>query len=56
MFKKVEVSPEEQEKQEDELYKGKSYDILEKVLTFGMKHRKTTIISAVVLLALSAFC
>ena len=56
MFKKVEVSQEEQEKQEDELYKGKSYDILEKVLTFGMKHRKTTIISAVVLLALSAFC
>ena len=53
MFKKVEAS---QDNQEEGLYKGKSYDVLEKVLTFGMKHRKTTIFSAVVLLALSAFC
>ena len=53
IFKKVEAS---QDNQEEGLYKGKSYDVLEKVLTFGMKHRKTTIFSAVVLLALSAFC
>ncbi len=53
MFKKVEAS---QDNQEEGLYMGKSYDVLEKVLTFGMKHRKTTIFCAVVLLALSAFC
>lgn len=39
-----------------ELYKGKSYDALERVLNFGMKHRITMVISAVVLLALSGFC
>ena len=33
MFKKVEAS---QDNQEEGLYKGKSYDVLEKVLTFGM--------------------
>ena len=53
MFKKVEASSGETE---TELYKGKSYDVLEKVLLFGLKHRKTTISCAVVLLALSAFC
>lgn len=53
MFKKMEVS----EGQESaELYQGKSYDVLEKVLNFGLRHQKTTIVSAVVLLALSAFC
>ena len=53
MFKKVEVSEEEKNK---ELYKGRSYDILEKVLVFGLKHRKTTVVSAIVLLGLAAFC
>ena len=54
MFKKVDdVSKEETESQ---LYAGKSYDVLEKILTFGLKHRKTTIVGAVVLLGLSAFC
>ena len=53
MFKHVEASEDEQE---SDLYKGRSYDVLEKVLAFGMKHRKTTIVGAVVLLALSAFC
>ncbi len=53
MFKKVETSS---DKEEVELYRGKAYDVLEVVLNFGMKHRKTTVISAVVLLGLSAFC
>ncbi|MBR3619166.1 MAG: efflux RND transporter permease subunit [Bacteroidaceae bacterium] len=53
MFKEVEASKDESD---TELYKGKAYDVLEKVLAFGMKHRKTTIVCAVVLLALSAFC
>ena len=53
MFKHVEVSEEEKNK---ELYKGRSYDVLEKVLIFGLKHRKTTIVSAIVLLGLAAFC
>jgi len=53
MFKKFEVSEAEQS---EALYQGKSYDVLEKVLVFGLKHRKTTIIGAIVLLAFSAFC
>ncbi len=53
MFKHVEVSEEEKNK---ELYKGRSYDVLEKVLIFGLKHRKTTVVSAIVLLGLAAFC
>lgn len=53
MFKKVEASEAEQN---EALYHGKSYDVLEKVLVFGLKHRKTTIIGAVVLLAFSVFC
>ena len=53
MFKKVETASDEQE---EDLYKGKSYDVLERILSFGLKHRKTTIVCAVVLLALSAFC
>ena len=53
MLKQVEASKEEQR---EELYHGKSYDVLETVLKFGMKHRKTTIICAFVLLGLSAFC
>lgn len=53
MLKPVEASNEEQG---EELYKGKSYDVLESVLKFGMKHRKTTIVSAFMLLGFSAFC
>lgn len=53
MFKKVEM---QDEQKNTELYQGKSYDVLENVLVFGLKHRKTTIVCAVVLLALSAFC
>ena len=53
MFKKMEVS---KGQESAELYQGKSYDVLEKVLNFGLRHQKTTIVSAVVLLALSAFC
>ncbi len=53
MLKQVSKSNDEQG---DELYKGKSYDVLENVLKFGMKHRKTTIMGAFVLLGFSAFC
>lgn len=38
------------------LYKGKSYDVLEKILSFGMKHRVTMVVAAVVLLGISGFC
>ena len=38
------------------LYKGKSYDALEAVLKFGMKHRIIMVASAVALLAISGFC
>ena len=54
MFKNVSSSS--QENTEEQLYHGKSYDVLEKVLNFGLKHRKTTVVSAVVLLAFSTFC
>ncbi len=37
-----------------ELYKGVAYTVLEKVLAFGLRHRKTTIASAAALLLLSA--
>ncbi len=53
MFKNVESS---QEETDEVLYKGKAYDMLEKVLVFGLRHRKTTVAMALVLLALSAFC
>ena len=53
MFKKVDTSS---AAEEVALYQGKAYDVLESVLNFGLKHRKTTVISAVVLLGLSAFC
>lgn len=53
MFRKVGVTSEENDVV---LYQGKAYDVLERVLLFGLKHRKTTVVSAVVLLALSAFC
>ncbi len=47
---------EKKEDKADGLYAGKAYDVLEKVLVFGLKHRKTTIVCAFVLLGLSAFC
>jgi multidrug efflux pump subunit AcrB len=47
---------EKKEEKADELYAGKAYDVMEKVLLFGLKHRKTTIVCAFVLLGLSAFC
>ncbi|NLV52908.1 MAG: efflux RND transporter permease subunit [Bacteroidales bacterium] len=55
MFKKVALSKEQSES-EAELYKGKSYDVLEKVLSFGMKHRKTVVTGAIALLAISGLC
>lgn len=53
MFKNMESS---QEEMNEVLYKGRAYDVLEKVLVFGLRHRKTTMAMALVLLALSAFC
>lgn len=38
----------------DEIYKGMWYSILEKILSFGLNHRITVVVCAVVLLALSA--
>lgn len=38
------------------IYKGWSYDTLEKTLAFCLKHRKTTLVMALVLLVMSAFC
>lgn len=53
MFKNMESS---QEETNEVLYKGRAYDVLEKVLVFGLRHRKTTVAMSLVLLALSAFC
>lgn len=53
MFKNMESS---QEETNEVLYKGRAYDVLEKALVFGLRHRKTTVAMALVLLALSAFC
>ena len=53
MFKKVEASPDDTPQ---ELYQGKSYDVLERVLTFGLHHRWMVVIGAVILLGASAFC
>ncbi len=39
-----------------DIYKGKSYVVLERVLNFGLAHRWTMIISAVALLAISGLC
>jgi multidrug efflux pump subunit AcrB len=41
---------------DEELYKGWSYTLLEGVLNFGMKNRKSMVVIAVVLVGLSAFC
>lgn len=38
----------------DELYKGRSYDILEKILNFGIKHRVVMVSTAVILFVISA--
>ena len=53
MFKNVDSSSDENDGM---IYKGWSYDVLEKTLVFGLRHRKTTLVMALVLLALSAFC
>lgn len=39
-----------------ELYKGRSYDILHAILEFGLRNRIVTVILAVVLFVISAFC
>ena len=45
---------EEEKNDADDLYKGKAYTVLDKVMTFGLNHRITIVIGAVVLLLLSA--
>ena len=42
--------------QEEQLYKGKAYTILEGILKFGLNHRITFVIGAIALFAISAFC
>lgn len=42
--------------EEENLYKGKSYDLLEHILCFGLKHKWTMIFIAVGLLIVSTLC
>lgn len=46
---------EPQDESNDELYKGMGYTILESILNFGMKNRKSMIVIACVMVALSIF-
>ncbi len=39
-----------------DLYTGRTYRILERILNFGLNHRITVVASAVVLVAVSAYC
>lgn len=55
MFK-VDASSPSDEGNTEELYKGWSYDLLESILHFGMKHRITMIGCVVVVFFLSVFC
>jgi len=41
---------------ETTIYEGKFYDILERILRFGLNHRITFVMAAIALFALSAFC
>lgn len=54
MFKKVEDTADETDS--IQFYQGKSYDVLEKVLVFGLRHRLMMVLGAVGLLGVSAFC
>ena len=41
---------------EQEMYKGKAYSVLEGILRFGLHHRITFVVGAVALFIISAFC
>lgn len=41
---------------EQEMYKGKAYSVLEGILRFGLRHRITFVIGAIALFLISAFC
>ena len=45
-----------QTEEEEDLYKGKAYAVLEGILRFGLNHRITFVIGAIALFAISAFC
>lgn len=52
-----EEDPEEKLKQEQaELYKGKAYDVLEKILNFLLGHRISTVVCAVLMVVFGVFC
>ena len=53
MFKKA--VPGNEEPQKGDFYKGRFYDWLENILVFGLRHKMFIVVSAVALLALSAF-
>lgn len=53
IFKKTNITP---VADDENPYKGKAYDLLEKILRFGLAHRIAMVLGAVALLALSAFC
>ncbi len=56
LFKKKKGQEENREEEtSDEIYKGVWYTALEKILVFGLNHRITVAVCAVVLLVLSAF-
>ena len=52
MFSKIRVKTEDS----SQMYGGKAYSILERVLQFGLAHRVSCILTAVALLALSGLC
>ena len=45
-----------QAEEEEDLYKGKAYAVLEVILRFGLNHRITFVIGAIALFVISAFC
>lgn len=55
MFK-VDANSKADDTPSDDLYKGWSYDALESILHFGMKHRITMVSCVIVVFLLSVFC
>ncbi len=59
MFKTKDNDGQSETKDDDKesnLYSGKAYDILEKILNFGLKNRWVMVISAIVMLGISGLC
>ena len=55
MFAKKDNDADSEKSESSELYSGKAYDVLEKILSFGIAHRTVMVVVAVCLFLVSAF-